>query len=480
MEKHSGWSHLSEHSVRREFKKVDPRKAAGPDSVAGRVLKTCAEQLAPVFTALFNLSLAQSIVPTRFKESTIIPIPKHQKPSCLNDYRPVALTSVAMKCFERLVKNHICSMLPSTLDPLQFAYRENRSTDDAISHILHTALSHLDIKKGKVLNYVRVLFIDYSSAFNTISPSILITKLRELGIDASLCSWILDFLTGRPQTVKVGNQSSETLILNTGAPQGCVLSPLLYSLYTHDCVAFFGSNCIVKFADDTALVARISNNDEAAYLEEVELLAAYCKRNKLKLNVSKTKEMLIDFGRTQERTYNDISIDGTPVERVDNFKYLGVLISRDLTWSTHLNSVAIKARQRLHHLRRLKRFRASPQVLQSFYRCAIESIMTGNITSWFGNSTKQDLKPLKRVVKAAERIVGKPLKTLNDIDASRCASKTKRILKDASHPGHKLFCKLSTQRKKKPLYRSLSAGGGRLFESFYPRAIRHLNDSAQN
>ena len=120
---------------------------------------------------------------------------------------------------------------------------------------------------------------------------------------------------------------------------------------------------------------------------------------------------------------------------MDNFKYLGVQISKDLTWSTHINSIAIKARQRLHHLRRLKRFRASPQVLQSFYRCAIESIMTGNITAWYGNSTKQDLKPLRRVVKAAERIVGKPLKTLKDIDASRCASKTARILKDPSHPG---------------------------------------------
>ena len=105
--------------------------------------------------------------------------------------------------------------------------------------------------------------------------------------------------------------------------------------------------------------------------------------------------------------------------------------------------------------------------------------MTGNITSWFGNSTKQDLKPLKRVVKAAERIVGKPLKTLIDIDASRCAAKTKRILKDPSHPGHKLFCKLSTQRKKKPLYRSGLAltGCGRTLTGFiniFKRGVRKL------
>jgi hypothetical protein len=82
-----------------------------------------------------------------------------------------------------------------------------------------------------------MLFIDYKSAFNTILPSKLITKLRTLGRNTSLCNWILDFLdflTGCPQVVRVGNNTSDTLILNTGTPQGCVLRPLLYSLFTHD------------------------------------------------------------------------------------------------------------------------------------------------------------------------------------------------------------------------------------------------------
>ena len=116
-------------------------------------------------------------------------MPKNTKVTCLNDYRPVALTSVAMKCFERLVRAHINTIIPETLDPLQFAYRPNRSTD-AISIALHTALSHLD--------NVRMLFIDYCSAFNTIVPSKLITKLRTLGLNTSLCNLILDFLMGHP------------------------------------------------------------------------------------------------------------------------------------------------------------------------------------------------------------------------------------------------------------------------------------------
>ena len=139
------------------------------------------------------------MVPTSFKNSVIIPVPTNNKPSCLNDYRPVALTSIVMKVFEGLVKNVICSPIPYTLDPLQFAYHPNRSTDDAISHILHSSLTHIDSNNR---NYVRLLFIDYSSAFNTIVPIKLASKLIDLGLNSSLCNWILDFLTGRPQVVK--------------------------------------------------------------------------------------------------------------------------------------------------------------------------------------------------------------------------------------------------------------------------------------
>ena len=159
------------------------------------------DQLAGVFTDIFNLSLSESVVPTCFKQTTIVLVPKNTKVTCLNDYRPVALTSVAMKCFERLVMAYSNTIITETLDPLQFAYRPKISLDDAISFALHTALSHMDKRN----TYVRMLFIDYSSAFFTIVPSKLITKLRTLGINTSLCNWILDFLTGRPQVVRVGN-----------------------------------------------------------------------------------------------------------------------------------------------------------------------------------------------------------------------------------------------------------------------------------
>jgi hypothetical protein len=93
----------------------------------------------------------------------------------------------------------------------------------------------------------------------------------------------------------MGNNIATPLILNTGVPQGCILSPHLWSLFTHDCVAMHASNSIIKFADDTTVVGLITNNDDTAYREEVRALRVWCQENNLTLNVNKTKKMMVDF-----------------------------------------------------------------------------------------------------------------------------------------------------------------------------------------
>ncbi|KAK3569826.1 hypothetical protein QTP86_005843 [Hemibagrus guttatus] len=120
------------------------------------------------------------------------------------------------------------------------------------------------------------------SAFNAIIPSTLNTKLEDLGLSSSLCQWISNFLTGRPQAVRMGRHVSATLTLSTGAPQGCVLSPLLY---THDCVATTNSTTVIKFADGTVVVGLNSDNNEMAYLEVIRNLENWCQRNNLLLNI---------------------------------------------------------------------------------------------------------------------------------------------------------------------------------------------------
>ncbi|KAK1787339.1 hypothetical protein P4O66_002838 [Electrophorus voltai] len=128
---------LDSADVQRTLRRVNPRKAAGPDNIPGNVFKECADQLAYVLTDIYNTSLSQAIVPQCFKATTAVPLPKKSPALTFKDYRPVALTPIMMKCFERLAKDHIMSRLLATLDPLQFAYRPNHSTDDAISAALH-------------------------------------------------------------------------------------------------------------------------------------------------------------------------------------------------------------------------------------------------------------------------------------------------------------------------------------------------------
>uniref|UniRef100_A0A8K9V2X2 Reverse transcriptase domain-containing protein n=1 Tax=Oncorhynchus mykiss TaxID=8022 RepID=A0A8K9V2X2_ONCMY len=390
-------------------------------------------------------------------------VTKKAKVTERNDYRPVALTSVIMKCFERLVKDHITSTLPDTLDPLQFVYRPNRSTDDSIATTLHTALTHLDKRNTNV----RILFIDYSSAFNTIVPFKLVTKLKTLDLDPALCNWVLDFRTGRLQVVRVGNNISTPLILNTGAPQGCVLSPLLYSLFTHDCVAMHASNSIFKFVDDTTVVGLIiTNNDKTAYREEVMALGVWCQENNLTLNVNKTKEMIVDF-RKQQREQPPIRIDGTVVERVVSFKYLGVLKRQTEIVHPHRQrceegAAAPLQPQEAEEICLVTKSTHKPHKLLQI----IESILSGCITAWYGNCSAHNRKDLQRVVRSAQRITGGKLPALQDTYTT-----------SMSQEGHKdhqgLFTLLSSRRRGQ--YRYIKAVTERLKNSFYLKAIRLLN-----
>ncbi|KAK1788590.1 hypothetical protein P4O66_002662 [Electrophorus voltai] len=202
----------------------------------------------------------------------------------------------------------------------------------------------------------------------------------------------------------------------------------------------------------------------------VVTLACSCSPYLL-LNISKTKELIVDCSKKQKRHYQSVRISGTTVKRVDSFRYLGVHISQDLSWSRHTNSLAKKASQHLHHLGHLRDFRLPSKVLRNFYTCTIESILTGNITVWFGNSTKQDRQALQRVVRSAERITQTELPDLQSINYKWCQTKARRIVKDPTHPNNRLFSLLRSGK----CFCSLMTKTERLKRSFFPQAIRALN-----
>ncbi len=454
---------ISKDEVRQVFRKQKRKKAPGPDGVTPACLKSCADQLAPIFTKIFNRSLEMCEVPSCFKCSTIIPIPKKSKITGLNDYRPVALTSVVMKSFEKLVLGHLKDITGPSLDPLQFAYRANRSVDDAVNMGLHYVLQHLD-RPGA---YVRILFVDFSSAFNTSIPNLLLPKLTQLSVPTSICQWINSFLTDRQQLVRLGKYTSSTCTISTGAPHGCVLSPLLFSLYTNDCTSKDPSVKLLKFADDTTLIGLIQDGDESAYRQEVKELAVWCSLNNLELNTLKTVEMIVDFRRNPPALPNSPSWTALWLQWSHSGSWAP---PSPRTWSgTITDSIVKKAQQRLYFLRQLRKFNMPQELLKQFYSAIIESVLCTSITVWFSSATKSDHRRLRRVVRTAERTIGTTLPTLQELYSSRVSKRAGKIALDPSHPANFLFELLPSGRR----YRALSTRTTR--HSFFPQAIHLMN-----
>ena len=350
-----------------------------PDKLSGRIIKQCVTSLVPIIHTIFNNSIEQCVMPALWKIGEIVPVQKKPLPKVDNDLRPVTLTAILAKSFERALLPKITAHTQPVLDKLQFAYQANRSTDDVIITLIHEIAQHLD---GDSM-YARSLFIDYSSAFNTMQPHILISRLAEYNIPARLQLLVLDFLTNRQQYVRTECKKSSTITINTVAPQGCVLSAFLFIVYTN-ALSLSSENCkIIKYADDTVVIGLISDNNEKEYKSTIDYVSHWCSDNFLNLNASKTKEIVFNM-RKNKNSKEPVIINNTTVALVQSYKYLGVTIQENLKWNEHVEVQEKIANKRMYHVRRLQKQKIDSKIICLFYNSIVSSVLViYGLSSWF-------------------------------------------------------------------------------------------------
>ena len=460
---------ITEEDVYKVLKEINTNKATGPDKISGRIVKQCTTSLLYIIHSIFNISLDLCRMPNLWKIGEIIPVNKKPLPKVDNDLRPVTLTAILAKCFERVILPKISSHTKPIMDKLQFAYLPNRSTDDATTTLIHELSQHLDHKSKS--KYARCLFIDYSSAFNTMQPHTLINRLAEYNIPARLQLFVLDFLTDRKQYVRTEIELSSTTSINTGAPQGCVLSAFLFIIYTN-ALSLCSTTCkIIKYADDTVVIGLINNDNEQGYRDTVSYVSSWCNENHLNLNAGKTKELIFDFRKIQ----NDkapIIINNTSVKQVPSYKYLGVIIQNNLKWNEHVTAQVKKADQRMYHVRRLSKLKIDNEILCLFYNSTVSSVLVYAVPCWFNLCDKKQKKEVCKFAKRMTKMTGDCNKVENPrmISTKKCKSLISKMLKDETHPLYPYITTLPHGHLRVPWSRT-----ERFRKSFLPYAIKLFN-----
>uniref|UniRef100_A0A8C8DHE5 Reverse transcriptase domain-containing protein n=1 Tax=Oryzias sinensis TaxID=183150 RepID=A0A8C8DHE5_9TELE len=454
--------------VRRQLEKINQRKAPGPDGISPRILKSCAAQLSTVFQHLFNLSLSLMKVLVTWKTACLVPVPKKTAPSGPSDYRPVALTSHAAKVLERILLSHLRPLVKPSLDPLQFAYQPCLGVEDAVIYLLQSAHSHLDGGGGTV----RVTFFDFSSAFNTIQPSLLGEKLQQMGVDGALVSWIIDYLSDRPKFVRLGGVLSDVVTSSVGAPQGTVLSPFLFTLYTSD---FQYNSESELYSDDSAVVGCINGGREEEYRELVDKFVRWSGENNLLLNVEKTREMVMDFRRKPPAS-QPLSILGRNVAEAEEYKHLGVTIDNRLSWKSNSTAVYKKASSRLYFLRRLRSFNVCSKMLEIFYQSVVASTLFFSVVCWGGSIPARDSNRLNKLIRRAGSVIGCKMDTFESVMERITLNKLVSIMDNPEHPLHPV---LDGQRSSfSNRLRQLRCHTNRFRRSFIPHPIGLYNLSS--
>ena len=324
------------------------------------------------------------------------------------------------------------------IDTMQYGSLKNCSTIIALAQLIHEWLLNLETSN----NLIRVLLLDFQKAFDLVDHNILMEKIRDKNIPTFMQNWIHSFLEGRRQRVKINNEVSPWLDLNGGVPQGTLLGPVTFLLHINDLKTVCNS---VKYVDDTTIWESCSANTSNSKIQEAaNEVTSWCQINNMKINVEKTKEMKIYFGK-KDINLSTINMNGRDLETVKSSKLLGVILNDTLTWGEHIDYICCKVSKRLYFLRLLKRSNIPPIDIIQVYCSIIRSVLEYACEIWHPNITVHQTKQLETIQKRACHIAYPNLtyeEALNTCDLPyltvRREERCKQFFKEICEPHHKL------------------------------------------
>ena len=281
-----------------------------------------------------------------------MPIHKRGDSRTPSNYRPISILPYLSKIFEKIVYYRLLNHFANNniLSPVQFGFRKNTSTLDAIVHFTELIYNSLN-NKETVLN----ILIDFSKAFDTVNHTILLRKLEKYGVRGSALLWIGSYLRNRKQFVCVGEEVSETRVTNISVPQGSILGPLLFLIHINDLPNVSEAFSSTMFADDCTLSIKSPNFDEIISTCNAELAKyeSWAASNRLSLNVDKTKCLLISNIHNHYDT-NRIKLNGHDLEFVTSSKFLGIILDNQLKYDEHIRYICSKISKSIGILYRLR------------------------------------------------------------------------------------------------------------------------------
>ena len=339
-----------------------PDKQCATDIIPTWLFKLCARELAPFLSYLFSRSFAVGVVPCSYKAAYVTPLLK--KPDLdrmdARSYRPISNLSVVSKLLERLAARRLVSYLTSAnlMPPLQSAYRTSHSTETAVLRVLADILTALD--RG---DFAALTLLDLSAAFDTVDHGTLLRRLEiSYGIRGTALNWLSSYLSDRSQFVRSGSTSSQPAPVCFGVPQGSVLGPILFLLYTADLIGLVTTHGLRPhlYADDTQIYGFCAPSGTTTLQSQLEAcvedIAAWMSANRLQLNAAKTDILWCSSQRrVAQLPSQPFLVCGSSVLPSPVVRDLGVWIDSGVTMSAHITKTVASCFTTLRQLRTVRR-----------------------------------------------------------------------------------------------------------------------------